>query len=140
MPWHRVPGLFDVRNAATGNLYRGANVIALASTTLDRGYPTSLYATYKQWSSLGARVTPNNKNTITLNQTARCRPLHPHRPTRSRHGRPLAVVAPIAPHPRDVPQKSGPWLLGCGLRRRTVLLIAGQLSLTSEIVGACYVA
>ena len=25
MPWHTTPGLFDVRNAATTNRYRGAN-------------------------------------------------------------------------------------------------------------------
>ena len=30
MPWHTTPGLFDVRNAATTNRYRGANTITLA--------------------------------------------------------------------------------------------------------------
>ncbi len=56
MPWHRVPGLFDVRNAFTDKPYRGVNVIALASTATERDYPTSLFATYRQWSSIDAQV------------------------------------------------------------------------------------
>lgn len=56
MPWHRAPHVLDVRNAATGKAYRGVNVIALASTSMERGYPTSTYATYRQWSALGGQV------------------------------------------------------------------------------------
>ena len=54
MPWHRVPGLFDVRNAATGKPYNGVNTIALAATAIEHDYPTSIYSTYRQWADLGA--------------------------------------------------------------------------------------
>lgn len=55
-PWHRVPGLFDVRNATTGQPYRGANTITLALAALDAGHPTGWWATYRQWSEAGAQV------------------------------------------------------------------------------------
>ncbi|MGE0728143.1 MAG: ArdC family protein [Acidimicrobiia bacterium] len=56
MPWHTNPGLLDVRNAATGLPYRGANTITLAVAALDCGYPAGWWATYRQWSELGAQV------------------------------------------------------------------------------------
>lgn len=56
MPWHRTPHVLDVRNAATDKPYRGVNVIALASTSIERDHATSLYATYRQWASLDAQV------------------------------------------------------------------------------------
>lgn len=56
MPWHTTPGLFDVRNAATDNRYRGANTITLAVAALERAYTTGWWATYRQWSDLGAQV------------------------------------------------------------------------------------
>lgn len=61
MPWHRTPHVLDVRNAATDKPYRGVNVIALASTSIERDYPTSLYATYRQWASLDAQVRRGEK-------------------------------------------------------------------------------
>ena len=56
MPWHRTPGVLDARNAATTNRYRGANTIVLAVTALDRSYPSRWWATYRQWTELGAQV------------------------------------------------------------------------------------
>ncbi len=56
MPWHTVPGVFDVRNASTGNRYRGANTITLALDALEAEHPTGWWATYRQWSELGAQV------------------------------------------------------------------------------------
>ena len=56
MPWHTVPGVFDVRNAATGNHYRGANTLTLAVETIDADHPTGWWATYKQWADLDAQV------------------------------------------------------------------------------------
>ena len=61
MPWHRAPHVLDVRNASTDKPYRGANVIALASASIDRKYPTSIYATYRQWSDLGGQVRRGEK-------------------------------------------------------------------------------
>lgn len=56
MPWHRTPGLFEVRNAATGLRYRGANTVALAMCGLDRTYRSGWWATYRQWSELDAQL------------------------------------------------------------------------------------
>ena len=63
MPWHRAPHVLDVRNAATDKPYRGVNVIALASTSIEHDYPTSIYATYRQWSTLGGQVRRGEKAT-----------------------------------------------------------------------------
>ena len=57
LPWHR--GGFTPtipRNAATGNDYRGVNILSLWVTALERGYESGVFATYKQWSALGAQV------------------------------------------------------------------------------------
>lgn len=57
MPWQR--GGFRAvlpRNAVTGNDYRGINILSLWVTALERGYTAGLFATYKQWASIGAQV------------------------------------------------------------------------------------
>ena len=57
MPWQR--GGFRAvlpRNAVTGNDYRGINILSLWVTALERGYEAGLFATYKQWASIGAQV------------------------------------------------------------------------------------
>jgi antirestriction protein ArdC len=57
MPWQR--GGFKAvlpRNAVTGNDYRGINILSLWVTALERGYEAGLFATYKQWASIGAQV------------------------------------------------------------------------------------
>ena len=57
MPWQR--GGFKAvlpRNAVTGNDYRGINILSLWVTALERGYEAALFATYKQWASVGAQV------------------------------------------------------------------------------------
>jgi len=57
LPWQR-GGLTPVlpTNAATGNAYRGVNILSLWVTALERGYESGLFATYTQWSALGAQV------------------------------------------------------------------------------------
>jgi antirestriction protein ArdC len=57
MPWHR-GGVRPVipTNAATGNEYRGVNILSLWITALERGYDSGTFGTYKQWASLGAQV------------------------------------------------------------------------------------
>ena len=57
LPWHR-SGFRPVipKNAATGNDYRGVNILSLWVTALERGYESGVFATYKQWSALGAQV------------------------------------------------------------------------------------
>jgi antirestriction protein ArdC len=57
MPWHR--GSFRPvipTNAATGNDYRGVNILSLWITALERGYDSGTFATYKQWAALGAQI------------------------------------------------------------------------------------
>ncbi len=56
MPWHRAPHVLDVRNAATGNRYTGANTFALASASIENEWPTSIFSTFRQWVGLGAQV------------------------------------------------------------------------------------
>lgn len=58
MPWHThdLGDLLQARNATTGNRYAGANILTLALDALERGYPTGVWATYKQWQTAGAQV------------------------------------------------------------------------------------
>ena len=56
MPWRSLGSTGWPTNAATGNRYRGGNVLALYLAAVDHGYPTARWATYKQWASLGAQV------------------------------------------------------------------------------------
>jgi antirestriction protein ArdC len=57
MPWHSsgVP-LGVPTNAATGQPYRGVNILSLWADSLKRGFPTGYWASYKQWQSLGVQV------------------------------------------------------------------------------------
>ena len=57
LPWQR-GGMRPVIpiNAATGNAYRGVNILSLWVTALERGYNSGTFATYKQWAALGAQV------------------------------------------------------------------------------------
>ena len=59
MPWH--PGADGAAprlpvNAATGKPYRGINTVVLWATAQAEGYPSAVWATYRQWTELGAQV------------------------------------------------------------------------------------
>jgi len=57
MPWHRAgPALGRPTNAATRMKYQGVNVVALWAEAAARGYGSGYWATYEQWSGLGAQV------------------------------------------------------------------------------------
>ena len=59
MPWHPSPnGAAPVLpvNATTGKPYRGVNTIVLWAAAQAEGYPSAVWATYKQWTELGAQV------------------------------------------------------------------------------------
>lgn len=60
-PWHSTG--FLPTNATTHKAYQGGNVLILWGTQLDLGYPTSEWATYKQWESIGAQVRKGEKGT-----------------------------------------------------------------------------
>lgn len=54
MPWHIATGL--PVNAVTDKAYQGINTVSLWTTSRQQGYASSIWATYKQWQSLGAQV------------------------------------------------------------------------------------
>ena len=57
MPWHRKgPGTGRPTNAATGNRYRGVNVVALWAEAALVGFGSGHWASYLQWQELGAQV------------------------------------------------------------------------------------
>lgn len=57
LPWQRT-GIGNVLpvNAATGASYNGVNILSLWAEAMTRGYDRGLWATYRQWSALGAQV------------------------------------------------------------------------------------
>jgi len=65
MPWHR-PGLsFAIpENAATGKNYRGTNILSLWIDAAEKLFERQLWATYKQWSELGAQVRKGEKGSL----------------------------------------------------------------------------
>jgi antirestriction protein ArdC len=64
MPWHT----FGVMpsNANTHRRYRGINTLVLWAAAAKHGYKTNLWATYQQWSELGAQVRKGAKSTTVV--------------------------------------------------------------------------
>lgn len=63
MPWNQVDE-FPL-NVSSGQRYRGINVLVLWAAAIQHGYSTPLWATYRQWLSLGAQVRRGQKaNTV----------------------------------------------------------------------------
>lgn len=61
-PWHRSTApLSRPMNAATGKAYRGVNVLALWASAEAQDFGLGLWATYRQWQSLGAQVRKGEK-------------------------------------------------------------------------------
>jgi len=54
MPW-RCANQLPI-NALTDKAYQGINTVSLWVSSMNQGYDSSLWATYKQWASLGAQV------------------------------------------------------------------------------------
>lgn len=74
MPWHRQGGAGGrPTNAATGQAYRGVNVVALWARAAIEGYPSSQWATFRQWSSIGGQVRRGETGSVILFY----KPLHP---------------------------------------------------------------
>ncbi|MGF1620894.1 MAG: ArdC family protein [Rhodomicrobiaceae bacterium] len=57
LPWQRtgIGNMLPV-NAATGAAYNGVNILSLWATAMNSGYDRGVWATYRQWASLGAQV------------------------------------------------------------------------------------
>lgn len=64
LPWCR-PGVSHARptNATTNQRYRGINVISLWAEAQAKNYRTGLWATFKQWASIGAQVRKGERAT-----------------------------------------------------------------------------
>jgi antirestriction protein ArdC len=67
LPWRRSVGpLFRPVNALTENTYNGINVISLWVAAEVRNFATPTWATYKQWSELGAQVRKGEKSSLVI--------------------------------------------------------------------------
>jgi antirestriction protein ArdC len=67
LPWRRSSGpLFRPVNALTENAYNGINIVSLWVAAEVRQYATPLWATYKQWSELGAQVRKGEKSSLVI--------------------------------------------------------------------------
>ena len=62
MPWHR--HATTPRNALTGKSYRGINILSLWATAAALNYRSGIWATYAQWTELGAQVRKGEKSTL----------------------------------------------------------------------------
>ncbi len=59
MPWHQINRIPE--NAKTGNSYQGINVPLLWVYQIKKNYALPVWATYKQWTELGAQVKKGEK-------------------------------------------------------------------------------
>ena len=66
MPWHRDTGTTMPTNALTGCTYNGVNIVALWAAAEQGGFTTGYWATYKQWSLLGAQVRKGEKGSVVV--------------------------------------------------------------------------
>lgn len=64
MPWTTTRGF--PTNAATGKRYRGGNVLTLWAAALQGAHGSGEWATYRQWSSIGAQVRRGESGTKIL--------------------------------------------------------------------------
>ncbi|MGX1101288.1 ArdC family protein [Amorphus sp. MBR-141] len=67
MPWHRAGGaLSRPVNIASGNPYRGINILALWVAAQTRDFTRPEWGTYRQWAAKGAQVRKGEKGTTTV--------------------------------------------------------------------------
>lgn len=67
MPWHKTGSEnFTPINGFTKKPYRGVNILSLWAAADACGYPTGLWATYKQWQEMGAQVKKGEKATLVV--------------------------------------------------------------------------
>lgn len=66
-PWHVPKGQSALPvNAATHAEYRGINVVSLWIDAQQRGYPTGLWASYRQWQQLGGQVRKGERGSLVV--------------------------------------------------------------------------
>ncbi|MFM8859112.1 MAG: ArdC family protein [Methylocystis sp.] len=62
LPWHRSDNRLNLpRNAATEIAYRGVNILNLWLAADTKGYNSGLWATFNQWTTLGAKIRSGEK-------------------------------------------------------------------------------
>jgi antirestriction protein ArdC len=68
MPWHSRGGQGTARpiNIVSRRAYRGVNVIALWAAAQEANYPTGIWATYRQWTELGAQVRKGERRCLVV--------------------------------------------------------------------------
>jgi antirestriction protein ArdC len=68
MPWHGTGEAGTARpvNASGRRPYRGVNVLALWAAAEAGGYPSGIWATYRQWSALGAQVRRGERGSLVV--------------------------------------------------------------------------
>lgn len=66
LPWYKTKDstLISPVNAKTGNNYKGINILSLWMSGMSEGYSRGIWATYKQWSELGAQVRKGEKGSL----------------------------------------------------------------------------
>lgn len=66
LPWYKTKDstLISPVNAKTGNNYKGINILSLWMSGMSEGYTRGIWATYKQWSELGAQVRKGEKGSL----------------------------------------------------------------------------
>ncbi len=62
MPWSAIADAGEPVNALTGNAYRGGNLFVFGMVAASRGW-SGFWATYKQWTQVGAQVRRGEKAT-----------------------------------------------------------------------------
>ena len=61
LPWTKMVSRQAPKNATTGKTYRGINWLMLTIIAEEQAYPTSQWATFKQWQQAGAKVRKGEK-------------------------------------------------------------------------------
>jgi antirestriction protein ArdC len=79
MPWHLDGSpVARPRNPVACHVYRGINVLMLAVAARTGGYPSGLWATYRQWQLAGAQVREGEKGTLIVFWKILDRPAQPY--------------------------------------------------------------
>ena len=79
MPWHLDGSpVVRPRNPVACHFYRGINVLVLAVAARTAGYPSGLWATYRQWQLSGAQVREGEKGTLIVFWKILDRPTQPY--------------------------------------------------------------
>ena len=63
-PWYSDGSITRPTNIATGNRYNGINILALWAQSIDSGYSSGTWGTYRQWQTAGAHVKRGEKSSV----------------------------------------------------------------------------